>query len=399
MPSTPLRIAATHGHELAARLEMPAGAPRAYAVFAHCFTCSKDSKAAVYIGQALAARGIAVLRFDFTGLGASGGEFADSNFSSNIDDVVCVAKYLKDHYAAPQILIGHSLGGAAVLAAAQRIPEARAVATIGAPYDPRHIEHLLKNKEELLSKGEATVDIGGRPFHIRRDFLDDLERHDPATSIGGLAKALLILHSPQDAIVPIDNATKIFVAAKHPKSFVSLDRADHLLTNPEDAAYAAEVLAAWSSRYLQAPENEIVDGVRVIEAGQGKFAQDIYAGRHRLRADEPVAIGGADTGPTPYDLLLASLGACTAMTLRLYANEKRLPLTRVSVVLKHGRIHAADCAACETRDGKIDRIERVVTLEGDLDDAQRAKLLEIADKCPVHRTLHSEVRVDTRLSD
>jgi uncharacterized OsmC-like protein/fermentation-respiration switch protein FrsA (DUF1100 family) len=398
MPSTPLRIAATHGHELAARLEMPAGTPRAYAVFAHCFTCSKDSKAAVYIGQALAARGIAVLRFDFTGLGASGGEFADSNFSSNIDDVVCVAKYLKDNYAAPQILIGHSLGGAAVLAAAQRIPEARAVATLGAPYDPRHVEHLLRNKEELLSKGEATVDIGGRPFRIRRDFLDDLERHDPSTSIGGLGRALLILHSPQDAIVPIDNATKIFVAAKHPKSFVSLDRADHLLTNPDDAAYAAEVLAAWSSRYLQAPENEIVDGVRVIEAGEGKFAQDIYAGRHRLRADEPVSIGGADTGPTPYDLLLASLGACTAMTLRLYANEKRLPLTRVSVVLKHGRVHAADCAACETREGKIDRIERVVTLEGDLDDAQRAKLLEIADKCPVHRTLHSELRVDTRHS-
>jgi putative redox protein len=399
MPSTPLRIAATHGHALAARLEMPAGSPRAYAVFAHCFTCSKDSKAAVYIGQALAARGIAVLRFDFTGLGASGGEFADSNFSSNIDDVVCVAKYLKDNYAAPQILIGHSLGGAAVLAAAQRIPEARAVATLGAPYDPRHIEHLLKNKEELLSKGEATVDIGGRPFHIRRDFLDDLERHDPATSIGELGRALLILHSPQDAIVPIDNATKIFVAAKHPKSFVSLDRADHLLTNPEDAAYAAEVLAAWSSRYLQAPENEIVDGVRVIEAGQGKFAQDIYAGRHRLRADEPVSIGGADTGPTPYDLLLASLGACTAMTLRLYANEKRLPLTRVSVVLKHDRIHAADCAACETRDGKVDHIERVLTLEGNLDDAQRAKLLEIADKCPVHRTLHSEVSVTTTVAE
>jgi putative redox protein len=399
MPSTALRIVATHGHELAARLEMPAGTPRAYAVFAHCFTCSKDSKAAVYIGQALAARGIAVLRFDFTGLGASGGEFADSNFSSNIDDVVCVAKYLEDNYSAPQILIGHSLGGAAVLAAAERIPEARAVATIGAPYDPRHVEHLLENKEELLSKGEATVDIGGRPFHIRRDFLEDLERHDPSKSIGALAKALLILHSPQDAIVPIGNATRIFVAAKHPKSFVSLDRADHLLTHPDDAAYAAEVLAAWASRYLRAPENETVDGVRVIEAGQGKFAQDIYAGRHRLRADEPVAIGGADTGPTPYDLLLASLGACTAMTLRLYANEKRLPLTRVSVVLKHGRIHAADCAACETREGRIDHIERVVTLEGDLDDAQRARLLEIADKCPVHRTLHSEVRVDTRLAD
>ncbi|MDB5866175.1 MAG: OsmC-like protein [Betaproteobacteria bacterium] len=397
MASTTLRIAATQGHELAARLEMPAGAPRAYAVFAHCFTCSKESKAAVYIGQALAARGIAVLRFDFTGLGASGGDFADSNFSSNIDDVVCAANYLRDNHSAPQILIGHSLGGTAVLAAAGRIPDALAVATIGSPYDPQHVEHLLKNKEDLLTKGEATVDIGGRPFHLRRQFLDDLERHDPSTSIGGLRKALLILHSPQDAIVPIDNAAKIFVAAKHPKSFVSLDGADHLLTNPRDAAYAAEVLAAWSSRYLRA-ESVAVDGVRVTEAGEGKFAQDIYAGRHRLRADEPVAIGGADTGPTPYDLLLASLGACTAMTVRLYANEKKLPLERVSVALKHDRIHAADCAACETLEGRIDHIERVLTLTGALDDAQRAKLLEIANKCPVHRTLHSEVQVTTSLA-
>jgi putative redox protein len=398
MPSTTLRIAATQGHELAARLEMPAGAPRAYAVFAHCFTCSKESKAAVYIGQALAARGIAVLRFDFTGLGASGGDFADSNFSSNIDDVVCAANYLRDNHSAPQILIGHSLGGTAVLAAAGRIPDALAVATIGSPYDPQHVEHLLTNKEDLLTKGEATVDIGGRPFHLRRQFLDDLERHDPSKSIGGLSKALLILHSPQDAIVPIDNAAKIFVAAKHPKSFVSLDGADHLLTNPRDAAYAAEVLAAWSSRYLRVAESVAVDGVRVTEAGEGKFAQDIYAGRHRLRADEPVAIGGADTGPTPYDLLLASLGACTAMTVRLYANEKKLPLERVSVALKHDRIHAADCAACETLEGRIDHIERVLTLAGALDDAQRAKLLEIANKCPVHRTLHSEVQVTTSLA-
>jgi putative redox protein len=398
MPSTTLRIAATQGHELAARLEMPAGAPRAYAVFAHCFTCSKESKAAVYIGQALAARGIAVLRFDFTGLGASGGDFADSNFSSNIDDVVCAANYLKDNYSAPQILIGHSLGGTAVLAAAGRIPEALAVATIGSPYDPQHVEHLLKNREDLLTRGEATVDIGGRPFHMRRQFLDDLERHDPSKSIGELRKALLILHSPQDAIVPVDNAAKIFVAAKHPKSFVSLDGADHLLANPRDAAYAAEVLAAWSSRYLRVAESEAVDGVRVTEAGEGKFAQDIHAGRHRLRADEPVAIGGADTGPTPYDLLLASLGACTAMTVRLYANEKKLPLERVSVALKHDRIHAADCAACETLEGRIDHIERVLTLAGPLDDAQRAKLLEIADKCPVHRTLHSEVQVTTSLA-
>jgi uncharacterized OsmC-like protein/fermentation-respiration switch protein FrsA (DUF1100 family) len=394
-----VRFPATLGHELSARLERPAGEPRAYAVFAHCFTCSKDSKGAAFISQALAARGIAVLRFDFTGLGTSGGEFSESNFSSNIDDVVCAARYLKEHHSAPQILIGHSLGGAAVLAAAAQVPEARAVATLGAPYDPRHIEHLLTNKDELLEKGEAVVDIGGRPFRIQRQFLEDLARHDPTATIGSLRKALLVMHAPLDKIVPIENATKIFVAAKHPKSFVSLDSADHLITKAEDAAYAAEVLAAWASRYLQEAPQDVVQGVRVVEAGQGKFAQDIYAGRHRLRADEPIASGGADSGPNPYDLLLAALGACTSMTLRLYANAKQLPLTGVSVALKHDRVHASDCAECVTKDAKIDRIERVLTLEGDLDDAQRAKLKEIADKCPVHRTLHSEVSIRTTLAD
>lgn len=399
MPSTVLRFPATEGHELAARLEMPPGTPRAYALFAHCFTCSKDSKAAAYISQTLAARGIAVLRFDFTGLGQSGGEFADSSFSSNIDDIVCAARYLAEKYEPPQLLIGHSLGGAAVMAAAGQIPDARVVVAIAAPYDPRHVEHLIANKDELETKGEATVDIGGRPFHVRKQFLEDLERHDPSKTIGDLGKALLILHSPHDTIVPIDNAARIFMAAKHPKSFVSLDRADHLLTKLEDAAYAAEVLAAWSSRYVHAAENEAVPGVRVVEAGQGKFAQDIYTGRHRLRADEPLSIGGAGSGPSPYDLLVAALGACTAMTLRMYADRKGFPLERVSVDLKHDKVHAIDCDECETSDAHIDRIERVVTLKGNLDASQRAKLLEIADKCPVHRTLHSEVLVPTSLAE
>jgi putative redox protein len=399
MTSTTLRFPATQGHELVARLEMPAGAPRAFALFAHCFTCSKDSKGAAFVSQALAARSIAVLRFDFTGLGQSGGDFADSNFSSNVDDIVCAARFLAQEYSAPQLLVGHSLGGAAVLAAADELPEARAVATIGSPYDPRHVEHLIENKEELLTRGEATVDIGGRPFHVRRQLIEDLERHDPSKTIGALRKALLILHSPQDTIVPIDNAAKVFVAAKHPKSFVSLDRADHLLTRQQDAAYAAEVIAAWASRYLEESESQVVEGVRVVEAGQGKFAQDVYMGRHRLRADEPVTVGGADAGPNPYDLLLAALGTCTAMTVRMYADLKKLPLARVSVDLKHDKVHAQDCEECETREGKIDRIDRVVTLEGELDETQRAKLLEIANKCPVHRTLHSEVWIPTTLAD
>jgi uncharacterized OsmC-like protein/pimeloyl-ACP methyl ester carboxylesterase len=388
MPSTTIRFPAPEGHQLAARLDLPAGAPRAYALFAHCFTCSKESKAAAYISQALAARGIAVLRFDFSSL----------EFSSNIGDLVSAAQYLREHHRAPEVLIGHSLGGAAVLAAAGRIPEARALATIGAPFEAKHVERLVvHDKERILAEGEAEVDIGGRRFTLGRQFLEDLERHDPAKHIRALRKALLVLHSPRDTVVGIDNAGKIFMAAKHPKSFVSLDDADHLLTRAADAAYAAEVLAAWSSRYLEQALGESVPGVRVSEAGEGKFAQDVYAGRHRLRADEPVSAGGADTGPSPYDLLMAALGACTAMTIRMYAEHKQLPLERVTVDLAHGKVHAADCSECETREGRIDRIERGVTLEGALDDAQRAKLLEIANKCPVHRTLHSEVWIPTTL--
>jgi putative redox protein len=396
MATTTIRFAGSQGHDLAARLDVPGSAVRAYAIFAHCFTCSKDSRAAVYVSRALAARGIAVLRFDFTGLGSSGGDFSESNFSSNIEDVVLAARYLREHHAAPHLLIGHSLGGAAVVAAAGEIPEAKAVATIGAPYDPRHVEHLLKNKEELVATGEATVDIGGRPFRVRKQFLEDLERHEPSKLIGRLGKALLILHSPRDTIVPIDNASRIFMAARHPKSFVSLDPADHLLTRAEDAEYSAEVLAAWCSRYLEPAPQEEIAGVRVVEAGEGKFAQDILIGRHRLRADEPLAAGGGDTGPNPYDLLLAALGACTAMTVRLYADLKQLALDRVRVDLRHRKVHAADCAECETREGKIDWIEREVTFEGSLDEPERQKLLEIANKCPVHRTLNSEIRIETR---
>jgi uncharacterized OsmC-like protein/alpha-beta hydrolase superfamily lysophospholipase len=398
MSSKTIRFPASAGHELAARLELPAGEPRAYAIFAHCFTCSKDSKAAAYISQALAGRGIAVLRFDFTGLGMSGGDFSDSNFSSNISDLLAASRYLRENFRPPQILIGHSLGGAAVLAAAAQVPEARAVATLAAPYEPQHVARLIE-KDAVVRDGEAQVDIGGRPFLIRRQFLEDLERHDAASTIRSLNKALLILHSPRDTIVNIDHASKIFMAARHPKSFVSLDNADHLLTRAEDAAYAAEVLCAWASRYLEKTTADTpVPGVRVVEAGDGKFAQDIYAGRHRLRADEPVSVGGTDSGPAPYDLLLAALGSCTAMTIRLYAERQQLPLERVTVDLTHARVHALDCADCETKESRIDRIERILTLEGALDDAQRAKLLEIADKCPVHRTLNGGVQIPTRLA-
>jgi len=342
MPTESIRFPGPSG-ELAARLDAPAGAPRAYALFAHCFTCSKESKAAAYVSQALAGHGIATLRFDFSGL----------EFTSNVEDLLAAAGWLREHRAAPQVLAGHSLGGAAVLAAAGRIPEVRAVATIGAPFEPSHVTHLVERSAMTVSPR----------------FLDDLRQQKPAETIGALRKPLLVFHSPRDTVVDIENASKIFLAARHPKSFVSLDRADHLLTQRADAQYTATVLAAWASRYLDAADAapEAVAGVHVQEAGDGKFAQLVQAGRHRLRADEP-------------------------------AELKKIPLARVSVDLSHDKAHASDCAECETREGKIDRIERVLTLEGELDEAQRQKLLEIANKCPVHRTLHSEVWIPTRLA-
>jgi putative redox protein len=402
-----LEFPGSRGARLAARLELPEGEPTAYALFAHCFACSKESFAATRISAALAERGIAVLRFDFTGLGGSDGDFASTDFSSNVGDLIAAAEFLRSTRRAPRLLIGHSLGGAAVLAAARAIPEATAVATIGAPFEPAHVKRLLAPAvAEIEAAGEAEVVLAGRKFRIRKEFLDDIASQQSREAIAGLRKALLILHAPRDAMVSIDEAGRIFQAARHPKSFVSLDDADHLLTRRDDAAYVAAVLAAWASRYLGEPtpraqplEPEAAGFVTVCETREGRFAQAIRAGGHRLRADEPVSAGGTDTGPSPYDLLLAALGACTSMTLRLYADSKQLPLDRVTVHLRHAKVHAEDCAECETREGRIDRIDREIELEGGLDAAQRAKLLEIAGKCPVHRTLHSEVWIPTRLKE
>ncbi len=395
------------GERLAARLDLPAGEPRAYALFAHCFTCTKDIFAAKRIAGALAERGIAVLRFDFTGLGHSGGEFANTNFSSNVEDLVAAADYLRAARKPPELLIGHSLGGAAVLAAAARVPEAVAVATIGAPADPGHVAHMFREATaEIAAKGEAEVELGGRRFRVKKQFLDDIAAHKLEPALGALRKALLLFHAPRDETVSIDNAGSLFAAAKHPKSFVSLDDADHLLSRKADAVYVAEVLAAWADRYLSA-ELDAVEPVAppvaepgtvvVRERGSGRFAQDIAAGHHRFSADEPADHGGDDSGPTPYDLLLAGLGACTTMTLRMYAERKGWPLDRAEVRLTHEKIHARDCADCETREGRIDRIDRRLTLTGDLDGEQRERLLEIADKCPVHRTLTGEIKINTEL--
>ena len=401
--SRPVTFPGAFGTSLAARLDAPAGPPLAYAIFAHCFTCSKESKAAAAISAALAEKGFAVLRFDFTGLGGSEGDFANTNFSSNVDDLVAAADFLRREHRAPALLVGHSLGGTAVLAAASRIPEAAAVATIGSPFDPDHVLGLIKDSlEKIDAEGDARVGIAGRDFRIKKQFLDDIRAQKIGAAVERLGKALMVMHSPRDAIVNIDNAARIFIAAKHPKSYVSLDPADHLLLRREDALYAGEVLAVWASRYV-APSPEAAPAlsagaVLVRETREGKFTNQVFAGRHVIHADEPLEAGGLDTGLSPYDLLCASLGACTAMTLRSYADLKGIALERVSVELKHEKIHAADCAECETREGKIDRIDRLITLEGDLAPQQRARLLEIADKCPVHRTLHSEVLIKTQLA-
>jgi uncharacterized OsmC-like protein/pimeloyl-ACP methyl ester carboxylesterase len=389
------------GEKLASVLDLPLGEPTGIALFAHCFTCGKDIRAAKSIAERLSVHGIAVLRFDFTGLGGSEGEFANTHFSSNVDDLVAAAGHLRKTRSAPALLIGHSLGGAAVLAAAHRIEEARAVVTIAAPSDPAHVTGLFKEHVgKIREQGEVDVLLVGRRFKIRREFLDDVAAQMLMDRVASLRKALLIFHSPTDAIVGIDNASNIFTAAKHPKSFVSLTGADHLLSRKNDAVYVADVIAAWAERYLDLPESVAkteseVGAVTVREARAGKFQQDILSGPHRFLADEPVAFGGLDSGPGPYDLLLASLGACTSMTLRIYADRKHLPLERVTVQLMHKKVHVEDCEECENKIKTIDRIDRTIALEGALDAETRKRLMKIADKCPVHRTLTSEIDIRT----
>jgi uncharacterized OsmC-like protein/alpha/beta superfamily hydrolase len=401
-----LRFPGAHGGTLAARLESPVTDPTAYCLFAHCFTCSKDLKAAGWISRALVDRGIAVFRFDFTGIGGSEGEFSDTDFSSNLDDLVAAADFLRSHYQAPALLLGHSLGGTAVLAAAERIPEVRAISTIGAPSDTEHLRDILLHlSPELEARGEAEIDLGGaHRFRIRKQLLEDLAEDHLKGVLHKLHRPLLLFHSPVDNTVGIEHAHRLFEAAKHPKSYISLGMADHLLSRERDARYVGEVLAAWAGRWL---EGDIPEGEVLPEAGeQGEvlvaetegFAQKIVARRHLLVSDEPVEVGGADTGASPYELVLAGLGACTSMTIRMYANRKGIPLEGVRVRLRHSKIHAMDCAECETKEGKIDRIDRIIEVLGPLTDEQRARLLEIANKCPVHRTLESEIDIPTRLA-
>jgi uncharacterized OsmC-like protein/alpha/beta superfamily hydrolase len=388
------------GGRLSGRLELPIdGEATAYALFAHCFTCSKDLRAAVNISRALARNGIATLRFDFTGIGESEGDFATTRFASNVDDLVAAAAYLAAEREAPRLLVGHSLGGAAILRAAGQLPEVAALATIGAPARPDHVRRLIDDADAVPAEdGTLRLELNGRKFRVRKDFVDHLDGDEMESVIRELRRPLLVLHAPLDQVVGIENASAIFRAARHPRSFISLDDADHLLTDERDSRYAADMIAAWASRYVGAPAPRDVapadaEGALTARTGRDGYRTEIRARQHGWVADEPAAVGGADTGPTPYELLAAALGSCTAMTLRMYADRKGWPLEEVTVRLQHARVHALDEEQCENREPRIDRIERAIALAGELSEDQRIRLLEIADRCPVHRTLSAGVRI------
>lgn len=396
----------SRNEKLSAKLDLPEDErPIAYALFAHCFTCTKNLKAAVNIAAALNREKIAVLRFDFTGLGQSEGDFADTNFTTNVADLIAAAQFLQREHQAPQIIIGHSLGGAAILQAAKGISSLKAAVTIAAPHDPAHIAQLFAMTREQIEKhGSAEVNLAGRRFTVKKQFLEDLEMQQLDTHIKQLKTALLVMHSPRDTTVGIDNAAKIYQAAKHPKSFISLDEADHLLLNKKDSLYVGMMIAAWSRRYIDIPVADtsavIATDNRVTSSTDNQgFFTELFANGHAMTADEPTEYGGTGRGPSPYEYLLAALGACTSMTLQMYARRKKLPLERAVVRLTHQKVHANDCDHCETTDGKIDRMEREVELIGNLDDEQRQRLLEIAERCPVHKTLHSEVDIISRLKE
>ncbi|GJL97866.1 MAG: osmotically inducible protein C [Hyphobacterium sp.] len=404
--SIKVQFAGTFGDNLAARLELPSGTPRAFALFAHCFSCSKDILAAGRISRRLAGDGIAVLRFDFTGLGNSEGDFANTNFSSNIDDLVRAAEFLAAEYSAPSILIGHSLGGSAVIAAAHRIDAVKAVVTIGAPADASHVTtQFIDSVDEIRENGEAKVSLGGRPFTIKNQFLDDIDGQTLEHSLSALKRPVLICHSPIDATVGVENASRLFAAAMHPKSFLSLDDADHLLSRVADADHVADVVSAWVERYVSTrqtstPPKPVKDGVVVQETGNGKFQSWVVNQDFVLLADEPQSVGGMGSGMTPYGYVSAGLAACSSMTIRMYADHKKIPLDRVTVTVIHNKSHVEDCESCEAgKSVKIDVFDKEIRLEGKLSEEDRQRLLEIAGRCPVHRTLHSEVKVRSRLAE
>jgi len=401
MQSKKVSFYSKSGVELLGRIEFPiTRKPDAFAIFAHVFTGNKSLNATRHISRALTQNGIAVLRFDFTGLGESGGDFSNTNFSSNVEDIKAAAAYLVEHYEAPSILVGHSLGGAAAIFAANEMDSIKAVATVGAPSEPEHVTHLFGTSMETIERdGSAEVNIGGRVFTIKKQFLDDLKSKDMAGVMAKMRKAILVMHSPQDSVVGIDNAAKIYSHAFHPKSFVTLDNADHMLSNKDDAFYAGTVISSWLKRYLPSPVKSSLDTNKQVVARLGSegYTTDLMVGRHGMLADESEQLGGNDFGPSPYELLNASLGSCTAMTLQMYARRKKWDLQEVKVHLSFSRSYKEDCEACSKEERRLESIEKCIELKGNLDDAQKARLLEIADRCPIHRTLLGNLQVNTTL--
>ena len=396
-----VQFSGADGQILAGRLDLPTGGkPKAMALFAHCFSCSKDIAAARIIARTFVEEGFGVLRFDFTGLGHSEGEFSETNFSTNLDDLEAAADWLKTHHDGPDILIGHSLGGAAVVAVADRLPQVRAVATIGAPSDAGHvIEQFGSKLDEIEARGEAEVLLAGRPFTIKQQFVRDVTGAKVRDAAARLGRPFLVLHAPTDQVVGIENATGLFVAAKHPKSFVSLDTADHLLSNSADAAYSGRVISQWAARYLPEHANEDLtdtasEGVQVQETGRGRYQNQVSVRNHQLLADEPASLGGDDTGPGPYEYVSAGLGACTSITLRMYAERKKWPVEQLSVNVRHYRESDQTDPAAKP----LDVFERTINIKGTLDEDQKARMIEIADKCPVHRTLERSAKVKTRIA-
>ncbi len=392
------------GETLVGRLELPAySLPHNYAIFAHCFTCNKNLSAIRNISKALTTKGFGVLRFDFTGLGESDGDFSNTNFSGNVDDLVAAASYLKENYKAPTLLVGHSLGGAAAIFAAEKIPSIKAIATIGAPSDPNHVQQLIKSDlNEINAKGKAIVNLSGRDFTIKKQFLEDLKTKSLPAMVKALRKPILILHSPQDDTVGIKNAEEIYLAAHHPKSFISLDGADHLLMKEADSRYVGQVIAGWVQRYVATPQEVVLASEQQVVASLDAsdiFTTSMILGKHFLTADEPIDVGGNDFGPSPYELVSAGLSACTAMTVQMYARRKSWPLENIEVHTSYGKSHANDCEDCESENAKIDTFRRAIKLTGNLEEKQIARILEIADKCPVHRTLHSPTQIITKLID
>lgn len=406
MRNQKLNIINRKGHALSAQLELPANQkPNYYAVFAHCFTCSSNLNAVRNVSRILTSHGFGVLRFDFTGLGKSQGEFAESYFSANVSDLLDVHEYMKEHFAAPGLMIGHSLGGAAVLVAASQLTDVRAVATIGAPATIDHVKHHFSHQVEEIEKlGAVEVNIGGRPFKINKEFVNDFDKMDLGAVVKSLKKPLLILHAPFDKIVGIENAQKLYQYAFHPKSFISLDDADHLLTKKEDSVYVGDLVGTWVKKYFDAKENQMLstEGEQLVghlDIIENNFTTTIQTKRHNLIADEPESVGGDDFGPSPYELLNAGLAACTVMTLKLYAARKKWDLQEVYVYISHSKKHSDDLEVETTKAGYLDHISKKLKFVGDLDETQKARLKEIASKCPVHKTIASEVVFETSVID